>query len=140
MSEDFGSFLKLNGIQHCRTSPYFPKANGQVERFHRYLEHSIRAAELDGFLWTEVPPYILQVYRSTPHAGTGMTPAKLMLDREIATKLSVVLELEKGIFPEERCKRYQEKLRDYADKKRRAQHHDLVVGDVVFVATLTQES
>ena len=93
MPEEFGSFLKLNGIQHCRTSPYFPKANGQVERFHRYLEHSICAAELDGFLWTEVLPYILQVYRSTPHAGTGMTPAKLMLDREIATKLSVVLEL-----------------------------------------------
>lgn len=24
MSEEFESFLKLNGIQHCRTSPYFP--------------------------------------------------------------------------------------------------------------------
>ena len=74
-SEEFESFLKLNGIQHCRTSPYFEfPANGQVERFHRYLEHSIRAAELDGFLWTAVLPDILQVYRSTPHAGTGMTP------------------------------------------------------------------
>ena len=101
-SEEFNSFLKLNEIQHCRTSPYFPKANGQVERFHRYLQHSIRAAELDGFLWTEILPDILQVYRSTPHAGTGMTPAKLMLNREIATKLPVVLDPEKGIVPEER--------------------------------------
>ena len=103
-SEEFESFLKLNGIQHCWTSPYFPKANGLVERFHRYLEHSIRAAELDGFLWTEVLPDILQVYRSTPHAGTGMTHAKLMLNREIATKLTVVLEPEKGIVPEEKYK------------------------------------
>ena len=85
-SEEFESFLKLNGIQHCKTSPYAPKANSQVERFHRYLEHSIRAAELEGFLCTEVLPDILQVYRSTPHAGTGMTPATLMLNREITTK------------------------------------------------------
>ena len=67
-----------------------------------------------------------------------MTPAKLMLNREIATKLPVVLDPEKGIVPKERYKRYQEKLRDYADRKRRARHHDLVVGDVVFVATLTK--
>ena len=67
-----------------------------------------------------------------------MTPAKLMLNREIATKLLVVLESEKGIVPEERYKRYQEKLRAYADKKQRVQHHNLIVGDVVFVATLTQ--
>ena len=98
-------------------SLYFPKANGQVERFHQYLEHSLRAAELDGFLWTEVLPDILQVYRSIPHAGTGMTPAKLMFNREIATKFPVVLELEKGIILEERYKCYQEKLCDYADSK-----------------------
>ena len=67
-----------------------------------------------------------------------MTPAKLMLNREIAIKLPEVLEPEKGIVPEERYKRYQEKLRTYADKKRRAQYHDLVLGDVEFVATLTQ--
>ena len=27
-SEEFQGFLKLNGIQHYRTSPYFPNANG----------------------------------------------------------------------------------------------------------------
>ena len=98
----------------------------------------IRAAELDGFLWIEVLTDIPQVYRSTPHAGTGMTPAKLMLNGEIASKLPVVLEPEKGIVPEERYKRYQEKLRDYADWKRRCRHNDLVVEDVVFVATLSK--
>ena len=67
-----------------------------------------------------------------------MTTLKLMLNREIATKLPVVLEPEKGIVPEERCKRYQEKLSGYTVRKRRAPDHDLVVGDVVFVATLTK--
>ena len=67
-----------------------------------------------------------------------MTPSKLMLNREIATRLPVVLEPEKGIVSEERCKRYQEKVSDYTDRKRRAPHHDLVVGDVLFVLTLTK--
>ena len=45
-----------------------------------------------------------------------MTPAKLTLNGEIATKLPVLLEQEKGIVPEERYKPYQEKLRAYADR------------------------
>ena len=138
ISEEFKSFLKENGIQHSRVSPYFPQANGQVERFHRYLEHSIRAAEIDGFEWTEVLPDILQVYRSTPHAGTKMTPARLMLNREIATKLPMVPENTGGIIPEERYKLYQEHLRVYADRKRRAEPHNLVVGDIVFVANMNK--
>ena len=118
--------------------PYFSKANGQVERFHRYLEHSIRAAAIDGLGWTEVIPDILQVYRSTPHAGTKMTPVRLMLNREIATKLPMVPENTGGIIPEERYKLYQEQLSVYADRKRRAEPHDLVVGDIVFVANMNK--
>ena len=138
ISEEFENFLKANGIQHSRVSPYFPKANGQVERFHRYLEHSIRAAAIDGLAWTEVLPDILQVYRSTPHAGTKMTPARLMLNREIATKLPMVPENTGGTIPEERYKLYQEQLSVYANRKRRGEPHDLVVGDIVFVANMNK--
>ena len=49
MAEEFQDFMKANGIRHRRVSPYFPQANGQVERFHRYLKHRVRAAELDGY-------------------------------------------------------------------------------------------
>jgi len=35
ISEEFEGFLKLNGINHARASPYYPQSNGQVERFHR---------------------------------------------------------------------------------------------------------
>lgn len=133
VAEEFQDFMKANGIQHRRVSPYFPQANGQVERFHRYLKHSIRAAELDGLSWTEVLPTILQVYRSTPHAGTNMTPAKLFLNREITTKLPTVPEMDQN-NPEERYKEYQRKLCEYTDAKRHAQQHNLVPGDIVFVA------
>ncbi|XP_022779210.1 uncharacterized protein K02A2.6-like [Stylophora pistillata] len=133
VAEEFQDFMKANGIQHRRVSPYFLQSNGQVERFHRYLKHSIRAAELDGLSWTEVLPIILQVYRSTPHARTNMTPAKLFLNREITTKLPTVPELDRN-NPEERYKEYQRKLCEYTDAKRHAQQHNLVPGDIVFVA------
>ena len=134
IAEEFQDFLKMNGIRHSRVSPYFPQANEQVERFHRYLKHSVRAAELDGLSWPEVLPTILQVYRSTPHAGTAMTPAKLLLNGEIATKLPAAPETNQN-NPEGRYKEYHKKLCEYTDAKRRALQHDLSPGDIVFVAT-----
>ena len=43
MSEEFGTFLKTNGIQHtCRTSkPLWPQTNGEVERQNRSLRSKI---------------------------------------------------------------------------------------------------
>lgn len=102
-----------------------------MERFHRYLEHSIPAARIDGFTWTEVLPDILQVYRSTPHGGTKLKPARMMLKRKIITKLPMVPENEVGPIPEERYQLYQEKLRIYADIKQCAETHDLAVGEIV---------
>ncbi|XP_048582656.1 uncharacterized protein K02A2.6-like [Nematostella vectensis] len=94
ISGEFEDFLKSKGIAHSRSSPYYPKANGQVERFHRYLGHGLRAAEIDGISWMDALPGILQVYRATPHARTGVTPAKLLLNREIVTNLPCVQDTE----------------------------------------------
>lgn len=88
----------------------------------------------DGYLrLREVQPTILQVYRSTPHAGTDLTLAKLFLNREITTKLPTVPEIDHN-NPEDRYKEYQIKLCEYTDAKRHAQQHDLGSGDIVFVA------
>ena len=76
ISEEFETFLKANGIQHSRVSPYFPKAKGQVKRFHRYLEYSIRAVAIDGFAWTEVLPDILQAYTCRDQDDTCKTDAE----------------------------------------------------------------
>ena len=61
-----------------------------------------------------------------------MTPARLMLNREIPTKLPMVSENTGAIIPEERYKLYQEQLRVYDEP------HDLVVGNIVFVANMNK--
>ena len=58
-----------------------------MERLHRYLNHSLRAAKLQGFNVHERLPEILQFFRATPHAATGRTPALLLQHREINTDI-----------------------------------------------------
>ena len=39
ISRDFKQFLRLCGMRHVRTSPYYPQSNGKLERDHRTIKH-----------------------------------------------------------------------------------------------------
>lgn len=39
VSRDFKSYIKIKGMDHVRTSPYYPQSNGKVERFHKTVKH-----------------------------------------------------------------------------------------------------
>ena len=73
-SQEFNRFLSSKGIKHVRSSPYFPRSNGKIERFHRYLRKNFQAVTVDGKSWEEGLPKILVSYRSIPHPMTGKTP------------------------------------------------------------------
>jgi transposase InsO family protein len=38
IAKDFKSFVRLSGMTHVRTSPYYPQSNGKMERYHRSLK------------------------------------------------------------------------------------------------------
>jgi len=38
IAKDFKSFLRVYGLSHVRTSPYYPQSNGKLERFHGTLK------------------------------------------------------------------------------------------------------
>ncbi len=38
VAKDFKSFIRLCGMTHVRTSPYYPQSNGKIERFHQSLK------------------------------------------------------------------------------------------------------
>lgn len=43
VARDFKEFIRLCGMTHVRTSPYYPQSNGKIERWHRTLkEDAIR--------------------------------------------------------------------------------------------------
>jgi transposase InsO family protein len=40
IAKDFKEFIRIAGMTHVRTSPYYPQSNGKLERFHRTIKSS----------------------------------------------------------------------------------------------------
>ena len=38
IARDFKSFIRIAGMTHVRTSPYYPQSNGKIERWHKSLK------------------------------------------------------------------------------------------------------
>jgi len=38
LAREFKEFIRLSGMTHVRTSPYYPQSNGKIERFHGSLK------------------------------------------------------------------------------------------------------
>jgi transposase InsO family protein len=38
IARDFKEFIRMCGMTHVRTSPYYPQSNGKIERWHRSLK------------------------------------------------------------------------------------------------------
>lgn len=87
VSEEFEAFLAENGIEHRKTTPLWPQANGEVERQNRTLMKSVQIAHIEGKDWRQELQTFLTAYRSTPQMTTGATPFYLMFGREMRSKL-----------------------------------------------------
>jgi len=38
IARDFKEFIRISGMSHVRTSPYYPQSNGKIERWHQSLK------------------------------------------------------------------------------------------------------
>lgn len=74
----FRLFATEQGFKHTTSSPYWPQSNGYAERAVATAKHIL--SQDDYFS-------ALLAYRTTPHSATGETPAKLLMGRELRTKL-----------------------------------------------------
>ena len=75
-------------------------------------------------------------YRNTPHSTTGKTPASLMMDRTIRTKLPVIIRDPSSKKHKEAQSKMEEgknKQKKYADQHRRAKTKEHKVGDQVLI-------
>ena len=135
-SAEFKDYLKQRGIAHLRVSVYYPRANGEVERFNKVLKDCLQTASIQGIPWKSFIRSFLMDYRATPHATTGVSPSYLLHGRQMRTKLQIQDTIP-GTVDEgavrERVKDKQDKVKQYTDVKRHAKDQRFQPGDLVRV-------
>jgi transposase InsO family protein len=40
ISKDFKEFIRISGMTHVKTSPYYPQSNGKLERYHKTIKNT----------------------------------------------------------------------------------------------------
>jgi transposase InsO family protein len=86
IANDFKAFIRLCGMTHVRTSPYYPQSNGKIERWHKSIKsEAIRPGTplcLEDAL-ALVAGYVQHYNMTRLHSAIGyVTPADKLAGRE----------------------------------------------------------
>jgi hypothetical protein len=88
------ALIQVSNIKHQTTTPYNPRANGQVERFNKTLANSLaKKVGKDQVTWDQYVATVCMAYNITKHSATGVTPAYLMFGQEIRTPLDHLIDM-----------------------------------------------
>ena len=130
IAEIFESFLQENGIEHRKTTPPWPQANGEIELQNRSLLKGMQIARMEGNDRRKTVQTCLIAYRNSPHPTTGMCPAEVMFRRRLRTKLPELREEVRLVEEMRDNDKYKEKMKDYADNRRNAKESNVSEGDM----------
>ncbi|CAC5380906.1 unnamed protein product [Mytilus coruscus] len=90
---EFAQFAKEYGFVHTTTSPHYPQANGQAERFVQTVKNLIKKSK---------DPYKAMLdYRNTPLDEIELSPALLHIGRHLKSSLPTSAPLLKPTFVNE---------------------------------------
>ena len=78
-SQEFADFAKAYNFCHTTSSPHYPQSNGQAERTVKTVKKLLRDS-------TD-PCLSLLSYRATPLPWCGVSPAELLMGRQIRSDL-----------------------------------------------------
>ena len=138
--QEFHTFSKQYGFNHRKVTPYWPEANGEVERFMKTLNKFIRTQVVEKFNWKSELATFLRHYRSTPHASTKISPFHALTGRKMNAGLPSATLLSKPISTSslhtlifQNDNKSKQIMTKYANKKRKTKPHTLKIGDIVLV-------
>lgn len=103
-SREFKQFCNEWNFESTTSSPLYPQSNGMSERAVGIVKNILRKTAEEG----KDPLIGLLEYRSTPIKGIGLSPAQLLFNHRIKTKLPVA----DTLLQPEMCKDVKNKLLD----------------------------
>ena len=98
ISRDFKEFIRIAGMTHVKTSPYYPQSNGKIERYHRTIKGDcIREKQIESVDDARriVADYVKHYNSVRLHSAIGyVTPLTKLLgkEREVFTSRDLKLE------------------------------------------------
>ena len=113
IAKDFKEFIRVAGMTHVRTSPFYPQSNGKLERFHKTIKHECIRPKVALSLEearSQIADYITHYNEERLHSSIGYIAPKDKLEGR-----------EKQIF-EERDRKL-EAVRSARKQKRREEKH-----------------
>ena len=87
-SKTFRKFSNANGIKHVTGAPHHSSTNDQAERLVQSFKEGIKA-DKSGRTFQHKLHRLLLTYRSASHATTALSPAQLLLGRNVRTRLDL---------------------------------------------------
>ena len=75
------------GFSHRKITPYWPRANGECERFMWTLSKRIKSSIIERHSYQQQLHVFLRNYRATPHPSTGVPPSTLMFNLPMKVRL-----------------------------------------------------
>jgi len=133
IAKDFKEFIRLAGMTHVRTAPFYPQSNGKLERYHKTIKNEcIRpkvALSLDESR-TQIADYIRYYNEERLHSAIGYIAPKDKLDgrdKQIFTERDQKLEAAREARKQKRLE----------EKRRPALHQILTPGGTI--NSLTQQ-
>src|SRR5262249_35316012 len=89
IAKDFKEFIRLAGMTHVRTSPYYPQSNGKIERWHKTLKGDCIRVQVPLSLDDArriVTDYVAHYNHARRHSAIGyVTPNDKLLGNDQAT-------------------------------------------------------
>src|SRR5207302_4117039 len=88
IAKDFKEFIRICGMTHVRTSPYYPQSNGKIERWHKTLKGECIRVKTPLSLEDArriVAEYVAYYNEVRLHSAIGfVTPADKLGGRDVA--------------------------------------------------------
>ena len=86
VARDFKEFIRLTGVTHVQTSPYYPQSNGKLDRWHGSLTREcVRTAAVSSFEQARrrISSYVDHYSNARLHSALGyVTPADKLIGLE----------------------------------------------------------